>query len=250
MIRLGMENPKVLKTCMSAVASLVEEAAFIASPDGLKLRTMDATHTVLLDLDLPACAFSRFEVEKQTTIGVKLAEMNKVLSRAKPNDGMLVEFDEQAGRMAISLSGPPQRRFNVPVIEVESVSYPDPKIAFPATAEVQAGILQDGVKDAELVRASPVKIEIAESGLRMWADGANGSSELRLETASKALANLKVASPTQAGYSPERLGGILSVCAPNDTVGVSLGTDMPIRVDCAVGSGKLRFLLAPIVEAA
>ena len=177
-----------------------------------------------------------------------MPEITKIISRAKPNESLLIEFEEQTGRMVLSLSGPPQRRFNVPLIEVEIAVCPEPKMTFSATAEVQAGILQDGVKDAELLSASAVKIEIAESGLRMYADSTSGSSELQLEATNEALANLKVTSPARVGFNPKRLGGILSICSPKDTVGISLGTNMPIQVDYVVGSGKLRFLLAPTFE--
>lgn len=244
-MKLGMRNSKIWKNCISAMSTLVQEAAFVVSPEGLKLKAMDPSHVALVDLDLPAKVFDNFDVKEATTIGVNLMEMNRVMSRAKPDDQLTIELADS--HLALTFSGASERHFSVPVVDVEPEDLPEPKLELTAEVEVTAGIVQDGVKDAELV-GDTVKIEASKNGIRIYAESDRGSSELKLGAGNKALPKLDVKAPAQAGYQVKYLGDILRGCHPADTIGIRLGTDLPILVEYPIADGKLRFLLAPRIN--
>lgn len=246
MSKLVMKNPKLWKTCVSAASALVQEAAFVVSPKGLKMKAMDPSHIALIDIDLPAGAFEGFEVEKPTIIGVSLAEMNRIVSRAKPDDELTIEFDE-TNRLTLTLGGPPERHFSTPVIDVRKEDLPEPKLKLTATAEVVAGAIQDGIKDAELI-GDLVNIEASKDGIRMWAESDKGTSELRLNAGDEVLPKLDVSEPARAGYHVKQLGDMVKTCFPADIIKIGLGTDQPIQLDRPIASGRLRFILAPRIE--
>jgi len=245
--KLVMKTPKLWKTCVSAASALVQEAAFIVTPEGLKMKAMDPSHIALIDIDLPAGAFEGFEVEKPTIIGVSLAEMNRIVSRAKSDDELTIEFDDKTNRLTLTLGGPPERHFSTPVIDVRKEDLPEPKLKLTATAEVAAGAIQDGIKDAELI-GDLVNIEASKDGIRMWAESDKGTSELRLNAGDEVLPKLDVSEPARAGYHVKQLGDMVKTCFPADIIKIGLGTDQPIQLDRPIAGGRLRFILAPRIE--
>lgn len=246
-MKLVMESPKLWKTCVGAASALVNEAAFVVSPEGLKMKAMDSSHIALVDIDLPAGAFEGFDVKKPATIGVNLSEMNRIVSRAKSDDELTIEFDENTNRLTLTLSGPPERRFNTRVIDVRKEDLPEPKLELTAAAEVVASAIQDGIKDAELV-GDLVSIEASKDGIRMRAESDKGASELILNAGDEVLPKLDVSEPARAGYHVKQLGDMVKACVPADVIKMGLGTDQPIQLDCSIASGRLRFILAPRIE--
>jgi proliferating cell nuclear antigen len=244
-MKMVMKDAKLWKTCVSAVSSLIEDAAFVVSPSGLKLRAMDPSHIALVDLELPPQAFEEFSVEKQTTIGIHIPEMVKVVSRAKPSERLTIELDESTNRLNLTFAGPPVRRLSMPTIDAQDANYPEPKLIFTAAMEVPADLIQDGIKDAELIGDS-VEFEAVKEGLRMRAESDKGASELVLDVGSDALTNFTANPPARARYAISYLNSILSNSPPG-LIGVKLGTDLPVSITYPIPSGKLMFLLAPRV---
>jgi len=250
MVVAKMSNPKVWKSCVGAMVNIIEEAAFKFTPEGVKMRAMDPSHVALVDFDLPASAFSEYEVKDQVTIGVNLLEMDRVLSRAKPDDELVIELDEKQNRLNFTFKGASTRRLNLSLINVKEADLREPKIQFTATVGLLAGILQDGLKDAEMV-ADKVRFEAKAGEFSMVAEGDKGTSELRVGEKDKGMVKLEVGRPAGATFSSKYLSDMVKGASSGDTVSIGLGTDLPVQLDFPVAGdkGRLRFLLAPRIEA-
>jgi proliferating cell nuclear antigen len=116
-------------------------------------------------------------------------------------------------------------------------------------AEILAGVIQDGLKDAELI-SDNVRFEISEEGFFITAEGDRGSTELKLCKGDKGLLKLSVKERARAMFNIKYLTDMTKAAGAADVIRISLGTDLPIQLDYPVagGVGRLRFLLAPRVE--
>jgi len=247
-LELKLKDTKTWRMCVGAISSIVDEAVFDISPDGVRLRAMDASHVALADLELTAKEFDMFSAEKPVSIGVSLSEINRVLFRAKPDDEMTIEFDEETNLLAMTFVSSLRRRFRVPVIDARKETFSTPTLKHTATAAVVAGTIMDGLKDAMTLGEETVQIRISEEGVQLSSDGDRGTSELRLEAGSANLLGLKVNSPAQAKYNVSYLNKIIAPCPPREPIKLAIGTDLPLQVDYPIANGKLQFLLAPRVE--
>jgi len=247
-LELKLKDTKTWRMCVGAISSIVDEAVFDISPDGVRLRAMDASHVALADLELTAKEFDVFSAEKPLSIGVSLSEINKVLFRAKPDDEMTIEFDEKTNLLTMTFVSSLRRRFRVPVIDARKETLSTPTLKHTATAAVVAGTIMDGLKDAMTVGEETVQIRISEEGVQLSSEGDRGTSELRLEAGSANLLGLKVNSPARAKYNVGYLNKIIAPCPPREPIKLAIGTDLPIQVDYPIANGKLQFLLAPRVE--
>lgn len=249
MVTAKMADSKIWKTCVAAVGNLIEEAAFKFTPEGVKMRAMDPSHVALVDFELPAGAFAEYDVKQPAVLGINLAEMSKIMSRAKPQDELIFELDEEQNRLGLTFKGASTRRISLPLIDVREAELPEPKVQFTAKADVPAGVLQDGIKDAERV-GDNVGFELTEKGFFVAAEGDKGTAELKLAKGDEALTKLDVKQPARATFNIKYLSDMTKAASASDIIEINLGTDLPIQLDFPVGEGKgrLRFLLAPRVE--
>ncbi|MBA7630887.1 hypothetical protein ES703_38412 [subsurface metagenome] len=250
MVSARMADSKTWKTCVGAMVNLIDEAAFKFTPDGIKMKAMDPSHVALLDFELPASAFEEYKIKQPTTLGIGLTEMNKILARAKAEDELALELDEEKNRLTLTFKGVSTRRLSLPLIDVSEAELPEPKLQFTATADVVAGVIQDGLKDAEIV-GDNVKFELSEDGFFLSAESDKGASELKLRKGDQALPKLSVKQPAHAMFNIKYLSDMAKAAGSSDVITINLGTDLPIQLDLQVaeGKGRLRFLLAPRIEA-
>jgi len=248
-VRIRMENAKTWKTCISAIAALIDEAAFKFTPEGMRMKAIDPSHVALVDFELPADAFVEYDVRKETVLGIDLAEMDKVMSRAKSEDEFVLELSEEENRLILTFRGKSTRRFSLPLIDIRETELPEPKLEFTASAQVSAGAIQDALKDAGLVGDS-VKFEISSEEFKMSAEGDSGSVEMKLSKGDEGLKKLDVKQQARAMYNINYLEDMSKAASSDDIVTVNLGTDLPIQLDFPMGKkGRLSFLLAPRIEA-
>jgi proliferating cell nuclear antigen len=232
------------------MVNLIDEAAFKFTPEGIKMRAMDPSHVAFLDFGLPASAFEEYNVKQSTTLGIGLTEMNKIMARAKAEDEFTLELDEEKNRLVLTFKGISTRRFSLPLIDVSEVELPEPKLQFTATADVVAGVIQDGLKDAEIV-GDNVKFELGEDEFSLSAESDKGTSELKLRKGDQGLLKLDIKQPARATFNIKYLSDMTKAAGSSDLITINLGTDLPIQLDFPVadGRGRLRFLLAPRIEA-
>ena len=244
-----MKDSRTWKTCLSAMVNLIEEAAFKFTAAGVRMRAMDPSHIALVDFELPASAFEEYRVKGESVLGINISEMNKIMARAKGEDELTIELDEEKNRLSLTFKGVSTRRISLPLIDVGETEMKEPELQFTATADVAAGVVQDGLKDAELMGDS-VKFELNEDGLSIFAESDKGTSELKLRKGDQGLLELSVKKSAHAAYNIKYLSDITKAASSSDAVTINLGTGLPIQLDLPIaeGKGKLRFLLAPRVE--
>ena len=250
MIGVKMKDSKLWKTCVSAISSLIDEAAFKLTPEGLKMKAMDPSHVALVDFELPSAAFQEYNVKQATVLGIDMAEMTKIMARARAEDEFTMELEEDKNRLGLIFKSASTRRFSLPQLDISETELPEPKLQFTATAEVSAGVIQDGLRDAEIV-GDNVRFELTENGFFMYTESDTGTTELKLHKGDPGLLKLNVKQAAKAMFNIKYLVDMTKAASSTDSIVVNIGSNLPIQLDFSVaeGKGRLRFLLAPRIEA-
>ena len=71
------------KAVISAVSTLVEEATFEATVEGISFRGMDPSHVALIDINWPNTAFEKYECDSDIKFGVRI-EDTLIVNDKKP----------------------------------------------------------------------------------------------------------------------------------------------------------------------
>ncbi|MEM4726261.1 MAG: proliferating cell nuclear antigen (pcna) [Nitrososphaerales archaeon] len=236
------------KTVAKAVSTLVEEATFEASAEGISFRAMDPSHVALIDLFWPNSAFERYECDKQFRFTVRVAEFSKLLGRADAKDSVEVSSSDE-GRLTIKFSNSYTREFTINLVESTAQPTPLPKITFNAKLLITASTFQQILSDISVV-SDHITIEASKDKVSFAGRSEQGSASATLDRRSPEVLELTLNEPSKATYSIDYLLNITKAAASNQPMTLEYSTKMPLKLEFKLGEqgGKIGFYLAPRVE--
>ncbi len=151
-MKLTLADSKYLKESVSIIAELVTEGTFKITPDNIELIAMDPANVAMVVFRLMGSTFTEYDVKEPETLGINLNNLKQVLRRAKSNDQISLEVDEN--KLKITLKGTSVRTFHLPLIEVEEKEQKVPELKFTAVIETDSTILNEAIEDADIVGES------------------------------------------------------------------------------------------------
>ena len=239
----------MLKDMITAISTLVDEATFNLTPEGLKLRAMDPSRVAMIDFEWPKTVFDEYTCDTPTKMCINIGEILKLLRRTAKDESVELAHDEKTNRLNISIKGKYERTFNMPTLEATEEEVPTPKINFNIHAKVTTEGLHQAIEDVLLV-SDHVKIEVDPEKLTMRAAGDLMGATIELKKGSDALLELEAKEPSKATFSLSYLSEIIKTAAgASDIATLEFSSDMPIRIDFQQPKeGKLTFYLAPRIE--
>ncbi|HDN83783.1 MAG TPA: proliferating cell nuclear antigen (pcna) [Candidatus Altiarchaeales archaeon] len=230
------------KNSVEAIAALIDEGTLHIDENGFKLRAMDPSQIALVDFELPAKAFEKYELEKSVDITIDFSELLKITKRIKTEDKIEFKLDK---RLNIILRGASTRKFEISIIE-SSFSLPkEPNIEFTSEVQLGAGLLKDALKDAELV-SNRVVFQVKDDTFIISSEGDTGS--VSIEIPREQLLSISSEEETRAMFSLDQLNNLIKAADSDTIVTLKLRTDMPLKLEYALGEGRVLYYLAPRIE--
>lgn len=245
MFKASLADPKLLRYYIDAISNMIDEAGISVGKDGITLRAMDPAHVALVDFELKKDAFDEFQVTKPLVIGIDLERFNTVLKRAGPTDKLRLEMDDDGNVLRVKFENITKRVFELPLIEVSEGEQKVPNLEFPSQFELDPKIISEGIKDAEVV-SDHVTIRADEQFLTIEAKGDLGSAEVKISKDDAISFMSKGKSKSM--FSIEYLKDMIKASDVASSVKLSLGENIPIKMDFLAPSARLSFLLAPRIE--
>ena len=71
------------------------EGVFKITPDNIELIAMDPANVAMVVFKLMGSTFAEYDVKKPEFLGINLNNLKQVLRRAKTNDTLTIEVEEQ-----------------------------------------------------------------------------------------------------------------------------------------------------------
>ena len=170
MLSIKMGDAKLLKDMITAISTLIDEATFNLSPEGMKLRGMDPSRVAMVDFEWSKTVFDEYICSEPTKLSVNIGEMLKLLKRAGRAETVELTLEEKTGRLRVTIRGKYVRTFNMPTLEATEEEVPTPKVTFNARAKITTEGLRQALEDASLV-SDHVRIEMDQEKLVMNAAG-------------------------------------------------------------------------------
>ncbi len=245
MFKAELSDPRLLRNSIDAISNMIDEAGISVGKEGMRLRAMDPAHVALVDFELKKEAFDRFEATKPMVLGLDLDRFNTILKRAGVADRIALEAGDEAAALKIRIEGTSKRVFELPLIEVSEEELKVPSLDFPSSMELEPALLSEGIKDAEII-SDHVTLKVGADAFIIEARGDLGNVEVRVEK-DKAL-SYECKSPCKSMFSIEYLKDMIKASDVATSVRISLGENIPVRMDFLAAGAKLSFLLAPRVE--
>lgn len=236
----------VIKSVIDSLSTLVDEAKFQLSAEGIVVRAVDAAHVAMVDLTLAKGAFKNFEAEERE-IGLDIDKLKDALRLAGADDE--VEFDlEEDGRLKVRIGNLVRR---MSLVDTSGMTDPKvPKLDLPAIIQLPADELERGIKAAEGI-SDHVALSATPEWFQLSASGDMDSVDLKLEK--DTLVDLSVdEDEVRSLFSLDYFSNMVKVAKGSGPLTVHLGNDYPVRLtfEFANGEGSCTYLLAPRIESA
>ncbi len=248
MLRFVYPDAREWKYLIASLATLIDEANFVATKEGLKLRALDPSRIAMVDLELPSEIFEEYHIDEDVVrIGVNFDELNKIIKRGKADERVIFEVDGK--RLKIVILSRAERAFSIPLLDIFGEELPSPKVTFTVKAKMLSDTLKDALNDVALISDS-VKFRGEQDYLSLSARSDRGEFEAKFSLENGSLIEYEVVEPSSAIYSLSLLSDMVKKAAPlSDAALLQFASNKPLSLTFELpGGGRLTYYLAPRME--
>ncbi|MEM1942054.1 MAG: hypothetical protein QW248_04225 [Candidatus Nitrosocaldus sp.] len=283
MLMARSKSAEEWKAVVSAISTIVEEATFEATSEGISFRGMDPSHVALIDVQLLNSAFEHYLCDGSIRFAVRVDEFLKLLKRAGKDDSIEISIGkivvgvegregrgegiEEKGEVAegreeeavavtsaeenllsIKMVSKYTRQYKMRLIESTSSSTPLPKISFNTKVVMKMGSFIEALKDVEIV-SDYITMRCNGNTLQLIGKGDSGDAIITFKQGDEGIEEMNSNGESSATYSLEYLGGVVKAVDNAESVVIEYSTRMPLRLEFKMPyMCKIYFYLAPRVE--
>ena len=234
------------KAVISAISTLVEEATFEATVEGISFRGMDPSHVALIDISWPNTAFERYECDGDIKFGVRIDEFSKLIKRADKSNAIEINISDD--NMLLVTIGK-NKKYKMRLIESSASDTPLPKIPYDTKLSLTSSSFDKVLGDVQVV-SDYLTVDATELQAEFSGKGDSGEVNIVLEKSKDELTELDVKADSSGTYSLEYLNPIVKAVGTSvETITCEFSSSKPLRIEFKVANiGRIHFYLAPRVE--
>jgi proliferating cell nuclear antigen len=243
------KSPEEWKAVTSAISTLVDEATFEASVEGISFRGMDPSHVALIDIYWPNSTFEGYECDTSLKFGVRVDELSKLIKRADKKDKVEITLAENS-MLQIKISDGYNREYKMRLIESAASSTPLPKLNFNSKIVLASNALEKILSDVQVV-SEYISIHTKSNFVQFAGKGDSGEADVTLQSGrDEGIEELDVKEESRATYSLDYLSKITkAISVSGGSVAAEYSSKMPLRLEFRVANvGRIHFYLAPRVQ--
>ena len=234
------------KAIISAISTLVEEATFEATVEGVSFRGMDPSHVALIDISWPNSAFEKYSCDGDIKFGVRIDEFSKLIKRAEKSDGVEINISDDS---MLHVSIGKNKKYKMRLIESSASDTPLPKISYDSKITLSSSRLDKILGDIDVV-SDYLSIKTTQKNVEFSGKGDAGEATINLEKDMEDVEDISVSQESSGTYSLEYLDPIVKAVGGNaDSIICEFSSEKPLRIEFKVTNiGRIHFYLAPRVE--
>ena len=234
------------KAVISSITTLVEEATFEATVEGITFRGMDPSHVALIDISWPNSAFEKYNCDSDIKFGVRVDEFSKVIKRADKKESIEISISDD--NMLQILIGK-NKKWSMRLIEGSASDTPLPKISYDSKIGLSSSTFDKILGDIDVV-SDYLSIKTATNNAEFSGKGDSGEAVINFEKGMEGLEEITVNQECTGTYSLEYLNPIVKAMGnTSDSIICEFSSGKPLRIEFKVSNiGRIHFYLAPRVE--
>jgi DNA polymerase sliding clamp subunit (PCNA homolog) len=139
MIRALFPKGKEPRYVFEVLIKTLPEAVLAFTHDGIGLKSLDPTKTVLFNLTFHATALEDYVVEEETKVGLIFTTIKDVIKRISATEKLELEVDNEKNRFSLYVYPKKGkevglvRRFSFPIVQVVEEEVPELSLTFDAS---------------------------------------------------------------------------------------------------------------------
>jgi len=234
----------VLKEVVDVISTLVDEAKFNVTKDGVSVKAVDPAHVAMVDLSLDRGAFEAYRAD-ECELGIDMDKVKEVLRLAKAGDTITMTHEEDKNRLVLNV-GNTTRRMSL----VDTAGMSDPKVPslnLPARVTIRTEELRQGIRASESV-SDHIALIVGPDGFEIVSEG--DTDTVSHKVPKDLLEDLQAKEVVRSLFPLDYFSNMVKAISTAGSVKLHLGSDYPVKMEFPVagGKGEVRYLLAPRIE--
>lgn len=240
-MKLTLAESRYFKDSILIIADLVNEAKFKIVPEYIEMVALDPANVAMVIFKMFSSAFIEYSIEEPLEIGINLNNLKSILRRAKPNDMLSIEVEEN--KLQITLKGKATRTFSIPLIDMEGQENKIPDLQFTAKVSTNSDILNEAIEDIDVVSEG---VTFIADNKKLIIQGEGDLSKVKVEIKDDENTKIESTEVLKAKYSVEYFKKMIAAGKISDKVLLQFARDYPIKLEYKViDKIMLGFILAP-----
>lgn len=246
----------MLKKVLESLNSLIDEATWDCSDEGITLQAMDSSHVSLVTVKIDRDSFEDFQCDRNVTLGLNLGIMTKIIKCANNEDALTMKADAKNDTVLFLIESRNNRKiseYEIKQMDIDAEHLGIPETDYDCTIKMPSSELQRICRDLSLIGDSIV-IDCDKEGVSFSASGDLGTGNVKLaQTASVDRADeavvIELTEKTTLTFALRYLNFFTKATPLSAQVKLSMSADVPLVVEYGIGdSGYIRYYLAPKLE--
>src|SRR3989344_3564222 len=188
-MKLVLAESRLFKESISTISGIVNEVSLHVDKNMLEIIAMDPANVAMIIFHMLAPAFVEYDVKKEEMLAISLDSLNQVLRRTKPTDNMIIELDENNGKLSIKLIGESSRTFHIALLDNEHREQKVPELKFPVKIEMPSYLFSEAMEDMNIITES-VAFIASQNNFTMKSEGKLNAA--KVEVTSDDEASIKI----------------------------------------------------------
>jgi|APSaa5957512535_1039671.scaffolds.fasta_scaffold82042_4 DNA polymerase III sliding clamp (beta) subunit (PCNA family) len=239
MFKLTTKGSEGLKTIIGLSNSLNDEAVINVTKDGLDFKVMDQDRSGLLDCTWKSETMVDFECDGEHKIGIRTADILKVLKRAGKDDNIKLSHD---GNGVLEIRVGENKVFSNRLVETDMISTGStPKVKYENSFPITHSALKEKVDDMLTISADFMEIRVnnGEIGFKVEDDGQKCETLYKNESV---VTNEEVTGKFSVSHLDNALKQIKI-----ESIDISILNNLPLCMAMTiVDMGVIKYYLAPV----
>ena len=233
-----------LKEIVTIVSTLVDEAKFSITPNGIRLRAVDPAHVAMVDLKLNKEAFEEYKAD-ESELGIDVTKLEQFLRLAKAGEIIDIMNDEEKRRLNVAVGNTTKR---MSLIDTTGMSEPKvPNLNLPAKVTLKIEDISQGIKASESV-SDHIALTVTKDSFEMVCEG--DTDQVQMKLLKDQLIELECEDKVKSLFPLEYFSNMMRAIPSQAKITLNLGNDYPVKIEFSIanGNGSVVFLLAPRIE--
>lgn len=246
-MRLVLAESRLFKESISTISGIVNEVSLHVNKNMLEIIAMDPANVAMVIFHMLSPVFVEYDVKKEEMLAISLDSLNQVLRRTKPTDTMIIELDENNGKLVIKLVGESSRTFHIALLDNEHREQKVPELKFPVKIEMPSYIFSEAMEDMNIITES-VAFIASQNNFIMKSEGKLNAAKVEVTSDDEANIKIEKSEDIASKYSLEYLNKIAKGSKLSDNIVLQFGNEYPLKVDYKIiDKLSLSIILAPRV---
>lgn len=250
MFRCKTIQGSVFRSVVEVLKEIIHDTNIHVDSTGMKILTMDSTHSCLVSLKLDAENFCEFECNGSYHIGVNMLSLFKLLKSVSSNDTISISIDENSpNEMRISVENLDKRSYTkydlkLLDIDIETITIPD--VESEVLVTIPSVDLQRITRDVTNL-SDTVTITSKDETLEFSCDGDFARQCTSIGSAEHGL-TFKTNGPKkeiQASYNVKYISMFCKASSVSPIMEIHLKENYPLIMRFPISLGVIQFVLAP-----